>query len=222
MTRVTLNGADLHAAVAWAAGLCPARPSVPVLAGIRLDATDVGVRLSAFDWDTAGTVDASAWVTDPGSLLVSGRLLASVAKTVAKEADVTLTADPGAPVMTVSCGKAARWELPLIDLDDYPTLPTGGDPVGTVSADELGDALARVLPAVSGDVQPPSLRGVALSATADGPMILAATDRYRLAVAELDWTPSGGQAIDEVMVPTELFVAAMTAVSRLPTGTRSP
>ena len=65
-------------AVAWAARSLPVRPSSPVLAGLLIEASDAGLVLSTFDYETSARATLSAEVNDEGKALVSGRLLADI------------------------------------------------------------------------------------------------------------------------------------------------
>jgi DNA polymerase-3 subunit beta len=58
-------------AVAWAARSLPVRPSSPVLAGLLIEASDAGLVLSTFDYDTSARATFSAEVNDEGKALVS-------------------------------------------------------------------------------------------------------------------------------------------------------
>ena len=67
-------------AVAWAARSLPVRPSSPVLAGLLIEASDAGLVLSTFDYETSARATLSAEVNDEGKALVSGRLLADICR----------------------------------------------------------------------------------------------------------------------------------------------
>src|SRR5215467_15310238 len=60
-------------AVAWTARALPARPTIPVLAGMRLHADDGGLTLSSFDYDVSAQATVDATTLSEGSALVSGR-----------------------------------------------------------------------------------------------------------------------------------------------------
>ncbi len=62
-------------AVAWTARTLPSRPSVPVLAGIRIEAGDT-LNVSSFDYEVSAEVNLPVDTDEPGTVLVSGRLLA--------------------------------------------------------------------------------------------------------------------------------------------------
>ena len=72
----------LAEAVAWAARSLPARPTVPVLAGLLLETTAEGLVLSSFDYEVSGRVGVDADVQDEGRALVSGRLLADITRSL--------------------------------------------------------------------------------------------------------------------------------------------
>ena len=64
-------------AVTWVARGLPARPPVPVLAGVLLVADAEGtITLSAFDYEVSAKITIPADVDEPGTVLVLGRLLA--------------------------------------------------------------------------------------------------------------------------------------------------
>src|SRR6476659_558918 len=71
----------LAEAVTWTARSLPTRPPVPVLAGVRLEAdTTATVQLSSFDSEVSARSQMPAAVVEPGSDLVSGRLLAETSR----------------------------------------------------------------------------------------------------------------------------------------------
>ena len=71
----------LSDAVAWAVRSVPTRSSDPKLSHLTLNASDRGLEISGFDYETAALAAAEAAVSTPGSALVSGRLLADIART---------------------------------------------------------------------------------------------------------------------------------------------
>ena len=69
-------------AVAWAARSLPVRPSVPVLSGLLIEASDDGLVLSTFDYETSARATLCAEVSDEGQALVSGRLLSDICRSL--------------------------------------------------------------------------------------------------------------------------------------------
>jgi DNA polymerase III subunit beta len=179
-------------AVAWAARSLPSRPPVPVLAGLMLDASDGRLVLSSFDYEVSGRVEIAADIAEPGVALVSGRLLADISRSLPAR-PVEITTD--AAKVVVTCG-SARFSLLTLPVEDYPALPDMPSASGSLRGDTFAAAVAQVSIAAGRDDTLPVLTGVRLEI--DGEKItMAATDRYRLAVRDLAWTPeqSGLSAI---------------------------
>jgi DNA polymerase-3 subunit beta len=182
----------LAEAVAWAARSLPARPPVPVLAGLMLDASDGRLVLSSFDYEVSARVEVAADISEPGVALVSGRLLADISRSLpARPVEVTTDAAK----VVVTCG-SSRFTLLTLPVEDYPTLPEMPGASGSLRGDAFAAAVAQVSVAAGRDDTLPVLTGVRLEIEAEK-ITMAATDRYRLAVRDLAWTPeqSGLSAI---------------------------
>lgn len=173
-------------AVTWTARTLPTRPPAPVLAGVRIEADAQGtIGLSSFDYEVSARSEVPAEVSEPGTVLVSGRLLAEISRALPhKPVDVVLE---GTKVV-VTCG-ASRFTLLTMPVEDYPALPAMPELSGTVSGDALTHAVAQVTVAASRDDTLPLLTGVRMEIEGER-ITLLATDRYRLALRELTWTPA--------------------------------
>ncbi|MCE3553562.1 DNA polymerase III subunit beta [Pseudonocardia sp. RS11V-5] len=189
-------------AAAWVARSLPARPPVPVLGGVLIDAVsgEGGDRLtvSGFDYETSARVELDATIGDPGQVLVSGRLLADITRALPNK-PVDLVVD-GARA-TINCGNS-RFSLPIMPVEDYPQLPAMPQRAGTVDAAELAGAVAQVAVAAGRDDTLPMLTGVRLEIEGSR-LTLAATDRFRLAVRELDWQPEDAGVSTAVLIPAK-------------------
>ncbi|MFC3999909.1 DNA polymerase III subunit beta [Nocardiopsis sediminis] len=185
-------------AVAWTARALPARPAVPVLAGMRLDlpGAESGLRLSGFDYEVSARAEVEVTGGEPGAVLVSGRLLAEIARNLPAE-PVDVESD-GTRVL-VTCG-SARFTLLTLPLEDYPTLPDMPRTAGSLAADAFATAVRQVSPAASRDDTLPMLTGVNVGFAGDS-LTLAATDRYRIAVRELWWKPEQADLSASALVP---------------------
>ncbi|ACZ29043.1 DNA polymerase III, beta subunit [Xylanimonas cellulosilytica DSM 15894] len=192
-------------AVTWTARTLPTRPPAPVLAGVRIEADATGViSLSSFDYEVSARSEIPAEVSEPGTVLVSGRLLADIARALPhKPVDVSLE---GTKVV-VTCG-ASRFTLLTMPVEDYPTLPQMPELSGTVSGDALTLAVTQVSVAASRDETLPLLTGVRMEIEGER-ITLLSTDRYRLALRELTWTPAtpGFSAVALVKAKTLIDVA---------------
>ena len=191
--KFTVERDALAEAVTWTARALPARPVVPVLTGLLISAgQEEGggfLTLSCFDYEVSARVRVTAEVAEPGTVLVPGRLLVEIVRALPPH-QVSFADDPDG--VSVTCGDAAFMLTPL-PLAEYPDLPELPQLAGTADGGTLATAIGQVTPAASRDDTLPML--TAVSVELDGPvMTLAATDRYRLAVRNLDWTPAPGAA----------------------------
>ncbi len=202
-------------AVTWTARSLPTRPPVPVLAGVRLEADTTGtVQLSSFDYEVSARSQIPADVSEPGSVLVSGRLLAEISRALPdKPVDVVLE---GTKVL-VTCG-ASRFTLLTMPVEDYPNLPVMPPTTGTVDGDELTHAVAQVSVAASRDDTLPLLTGVRVEIEGEKVTLLA-TDRYRLALRELTWKPSSPDVSTVALVRARTLLDAAKSLGSAGTVT---
>jgi len=189
-------------AVSFAVKLLPQRTTLPILSGILIETTDSGLVLSSFDYEVSSQTEITAEVEEPGRILVSGRLLADIASRL-PAAPVSFSTEEGRIV--VSCG-SAHFTLLSMPVEEYPTLPQISAQSGTLSAENFASAVSQVAVAASRDDVTPVITGVQLEIT-DSSLSLVATDRYRVAVREIDWTASE-DAIDSVtaLVPARTLM----------------
>jgi DNA polymerase-3 subunit beta len=140
--------------------------------------------LAAFDYEVSAKAEVAAEVHEEGEVLVHGKLLSEIAKLLpAKPVDVELDG----PKVVITCGSAV-FSLPSMPLDDYPTLPLMPPTAGLVQASLFAEAVSQVATAATNDETLPLLTGVMMEFDGDH-ITLLATDRYRLAIREVLWTP---------------------------------
>ncbi|MCP3799509.1 DNA polymerase III subunit beta [Allokutzneria sp. A3M-2-11 16] len=199
--RVERDG--LADAVAWVARSLPSRPPVPVLGGVLLDAgsgedSSETLTISGFDYEVSAQVGVPAMVATGGKTLVSGRLLADITKSLPNQ-PVEIAVD-GSRV-SITCG-SSKFSLPTMPVEDYPSLPNMPQLAGLLQAEVFAGAVSQVAVAAGKDDTLPMLTGVRLE-IADSKLTLVATDRFRLAMREFEWEPSGA-------VETAVLVPART------------
>lgn len=191
--RIETTGDALRKAASWTARISPAKPFLPVLGGALLDAAMPTI--SASDMEVFGTVHLAGAGIEPGRAVVSAKLLAEIAESVPPATDVTITrTDQGR--IRIKAGRTT-WSLPEIDTPNWPLFPELGDLLGVVQAPELRRGIARVQPAAD-EKEMAELQAVDIRI--GDRLTLACTDRFRLAVAEVDWTPKA-DAVDQLVIP---------------------
>ncbi len=204
-------------AVAWTARSLPARPAVPVLAGVLLSVTDSTLSVSGFDYEVSAQVELEVNVSSTGQALVSGRLLADITKSLpAHPVDVAVDGSR----VTIVCG-SSRFTLPTMPIEDYPRLPAMPTTAGTVPSAVFAQAVAQVAIAAGRDDTLPMLTGVRMEIDGER-LTLAATDRYRLAVREVTWSPADPTAEPvQVLVPARTLADAAKSLTSAETVTIS-
>jgi DNA polymerase III subunit beta len=201
--KFRLTREDFADAVAWVARTLPTRPTVPVLAGVLLTGSDDGLTISGFDYEVSAEVRLAAEIASPGTVLVSGRLLSDITKALPdKPVDVHVDGTR----VALTCG-SARFSLPTMAVEDYPTLPALPAETGALSADVFAEAISQVAVAAGRDDTLPMLTGIRVEISGEA-VVLAATDRFRLAVRELTWSAAAPDVEAAVLVPAKTLAEA--------------
>jgi len=195
-------------AVGWVAKGLPSRPSMPVLAGMLVEARDGQVTLSGFDYERSAQVSVPAEVADEGRFLVSGRLMADICRSLPGDS-VDLSAE-GAQVR-VSSG-SSRFVLHALPLDEYPALPEVPTATGVVSGAEFARAVSQVVSAAGRDDTLPVFTGIRVEVRGTTVSLLA-TDRYRLAVRTFEWEPVDPAVEANALVPAKMLLDMAKAMS---------
>jgi DNA polymerase-3 subunit beta len=172
---------ELVDAVNWVARSLSSRPIKPELLGIMID-VDTSITLTGSDLETSTKAILKADISTKGKVLVPGRLLAEIARSLPNK-PITFNLD-GTRVLVTS--GAAKFTLPTLLVSEYPNLPELPETAGVIPSDVFANAVNQVAIAAGKDDSLPTLTGVHIEINKNT-IVLAATDRYRLAVRELNW-----------------------------------
>ncbi|MFI7423583.1 DNA polymerase III subunit beta [Nonomuraea sp. NPDC049684] len=198
--KIRVNRDVLADAVAWAARVLPSRPVVPVLSGLLLEAGDE-LSLSAFDYDVSARALVDADVVEPGSVLIPGRLLAEISRSLPAE-DVEIVTEGAEAVLT--CG-SAEFGLITMPVEDFPALPAMPPSIGAIGGGVFASAVSQVAPAASRDDTLPMLTGIRVDIEGES-VAMASTDRYRIAARDFTWRPAAPDVAVSAMVPAKVLV----------------
>ncbi|WP_029150243.1 DNA polymerase III subunit beta [Microbacterium indicum] len=183
-------------AVSFVVKLLPQRNPQPILAGVLIESTEDGLlALSAFDYEASARTVIEATIDEPGTILVHGRLLNDIASRL-PNAPIEISTDEDGGVAVV-CGPA-RFALASMPVEEYPAIPEVTGESGLVPGEDFATAIAQVAFAASRDDVTPVLTGVQLEVK-DQHLSLVATDRYRVAIRDIDW--DGAQHDATALVP---------------------
>ncbi len=172
-------------AVSWTARSLAQRPPSPVPAGILITTHEGIVRLEGFDYEISSHIEIPADIAEQGKVLISGKLLAEITRSLPNS---TVTLETDGTKITVSCGRS-RFHLATMPVEEYPSLPALPEVAGTINGQAFSEAVSQVIVAASKDDTLPVLTGIKVEIENDLITFLA-TDRYRLAMRELNWTPN--------------------------------
>lgn len=172
---------ELVDAVNWVARSLSSRPIKPELLGIMID-VDTSITLTGSDLETSTKAILRADISAKGKVLVPGRLLAEIARALPNK-PITFTLDGSRVLVTAG---AAKFTLPTLSVNEYPSLPELPETAGVIPSDVFAHAVNQVAIAAGKDDSLPTLTGVHIEIN-QNKITLAATDRYRLAVRELNW-----------------------------------
>ena len=182
--KVEVNSQALADAVAWTTRVIDARPASPILAGVRLEAINGTLQLSAFNYAISARHHIEAGVDEAGSVLVLGKLLADITKSL-PAAKTYLSTDGS--TMTITSGKST-FTMQLMPDAEYPDLPVIPSKLGQVDAQTFTQAVTQASVAVSREENRPVLTGIREQFQGDK-VIMSSTDRFRLSRSSFTWTP---------------------------------
>src|SRR5437588_9072106 len=195
--RITVARDELAAKLATVARGVSTRTTVLVLGGIQLRAEAGQLHLAATDMEVSLRATLDAQVAGEGVVVVPGRLLLDIARSL-PDSDVSIEHKPEEAMVAVVAG-TANYRLHTYSSEDFPRLPeVNMDALYAIERDALVETVARVGRSASRDESRPVLTGI-LVRFEPGRVVMAATDSYRLAVKE---TPVEGTLPElEAIIP---------------------
>jgi DNA polymerase III subunit beta len=177
--KLTTKRTELVAKLSIVSRAVSTRAATQALSGILVSASDGEVSLTATDGEMGLRTKLQADVTGPGAVLLPGRLLAELARSLGEE-DVEIELRESERDVEIRSG-GSSFHLRVLPAEDFPHLPERGDAPLTIPAAALVETVELVARAASRDDMRPVLTGVLVSASGQE-MTMVATDSYRLAV----------------------------------------
>jgi DNA polymerase III subunit beta len=177
--KVTTSAAELLSHLQTVTRVASTRSAVQALSGVQLDATGGKVELRATDMEVGLRVPLDARIEREGMVVLPGRLLLDVARTL--RGDVVLELRPAEQDVEVTAG-GATFHIRTLRAEDFPPFPEppSENRVG-LPAQAFVQTIARVERSASRDETRPILTGV-LVGVSGTELRMVATDSYRLSV----------------------------------------
>ena len=177
--KLTTKRDELVAKLSVVSRAVSTRAATQSLSGILLSANGDGVSLCATDLELGLKTSLGAETAGEGSVLLPGRLLAEVSRSLgAPEVEIELRESERD--VEIRSGSSS-FHLRVLPSEDFPAFPESeGEPM-TLPAAALAETVELVARAASRDDMRPVLTGVLVSASG-AELTMVATDSYRLAV----------------------------------------
>lgn len=181
------------------------RPSLPVLANIKVESSKTKLKLSATNLENSIVIEITAsgesWETT-----IPAKLLLEFINLI-KGTEVKLVFDKDK--LEIISGEA-QGSFNTIASSEFPTIPAEGKSEVSLSQTDLYAAVQNIAFAASVDEGKPVLNGILLRGK-NGQTSLVATDSYRLALYQL----SEDHKLPEIIVPAKAFLEAVKIAGEL-------
>jgi DNA polymerase III subunit beta len=177
--KLSTNRGELVSKLSVVSRAVSTRAATQALSGILVTASEGGVELAATDGEMGLRTALEAQIETPGSVLLPGRLLAELARSLGEDS-VEIESRESERDVEIRSGSSS-FHLRVLPVEDFPQLPGQGEEPLKIPAAALAETVELVAPAASRDDMRPVLTGVLVSASAEE-MTMVATDSYRLAV----------------------------------------
>ena len=211
--KFTVDSSVLTDSVNWVSRSLSTRPIMTALLGIVIDASKE-VTLSASDLETSAKSSFNADIKETGRVLVPGRLLSEISKNLPNK-PVSFNLDGTRVLVTAG---SAKFTLPTLPINEYPNLPNLPETSGTVPSEIFATAVNQVAIAAGKDDSLPTLTGIHVDINKES-ITLAATDRYRLAVREINWTPNDPEITTSALLRARTLAEAARTIANTKTVT---
>jgi DNA polymerase-3 subunit beta len=204
--KITIARSELLTALSVVGKGMSARSTLPILSGILFSASEGSILMQATDLEVSVRHTAPALVENEGQVVLPGKLLTDIVRSL-PEAAVTIETE--GEVALVRC-QHSSFTVKKLNPADFPKFPEVSiDKKVVLESGTLTSMVRQVSRAVSRDETRATLTGILFAV--EGPAVrMVATDSYRLAVRELVLEKVAGEDI-EVVVPGR----ALEEVSKL-------
>jgi DNA polymerase-3 subunit beta len=193
----------LSQAVIFVTKLLAAKPATAALSGVRIDADAAGVTFASYDHDVSTRTTIAVDVAEPGSVLVSGRLLSEIVTRLPGDS-VTVAVQDSKLVVTSG---SSKFQLSLMAINEYPNLPEIPPTIGSFDGEIFAEAIAQVGVAALRDDGLPAMMNISVEITGDS-VSFTATDRYRIASRDIAWKANGVSDVIQILVPARVLMEA--------------
>lgn len=184
--KLTISKNELNDAIQQVAKAASSRPTIPILGGIKIEVTHLGVTLTASDTDISiqsfipveRDQFVIANVDKPGSVVLPAKFFVEIVKKLPSE---QVSIEVSSTYQTMIRSGSTEIQMVGLDPEEFPVLPSiEQNEVLQLPGDLLKAMIRQTVLAASTSEQTPILTGV-LWNLQEGELKFVATDRHRLA-----------------------------------------
>lgn len=201
--KLTIERAALLRSLSHVQSVVERRNTIPILANVRMNASDGALALTTTDMDLEINESVAANVSDDGGTTVPAHTLHDIVRKLPDGSDIELAVNAEGTQMTVKAGRS-QFKLGCLPTGDFPEIGAGELPHGfSLPAANLRSLVDRTKFAMSTEETRYYLNGIYLhAAEKDGLPILraVATDGHRLAMFDMP-LPDGAADMPGVIIP---------------------
>ncbi|HZK70552.1 MAG TPA: DNA polymerase III subunit beta, partial [Clostridia bacterium] len=203
--KLTILKQHLNEAIQHVSKAISSRTTIPILNGVKIDATHQGVTLTASDTDIS--IQCFVPIEENGLEIIQIKRIGSVVlpakffieiirKLPAEEIEIELMSN----FQTIIRSGTSEIQMVGLDAEEYPLLPViEQNKTISMASDLLKSMIKQTAFAVSTTETTPILTGVLLS-LADQKLKLIACDRHRLATRETNMEVSTEQQFNNIVI----------------------
>jgi DNA polymerase III subunit beta len=201
--KLAIERAALLKSLAHVQSVVERRTTIPILANVKLDASEQDLSLTATDMDLSVVERAEAEVGQAGATTAPAHILYDVVRKLPEGSRVRLERASSGSELNLRCGRST-FDLPCLPATDFPTMPDEGlEHSFGMPATDLRKLIDRTRFAISTEETRYYLNGIFLhtvETNGESWLRAVATDGHRLARVEIP-PPEGSAGMPSVIVP---------------------
>lgn len=206
--KFNINQSNFQEALTTAMKGVSSRSTLPILSCIYIKAEGDHLTLQSTDLELSIRYKVNALVEEPGAVVVSGKLLFEIIKSLP---DAAIYVEDDESVLQITCDSSS-FSLKTLQVQDFPDFPqVEVDKKIGVPFSMFANMIKKVSRVVSRDESRPVLTGILITIE-EGKLKMVATDSYRLAIAETELQDSGYE--DFTVVVSGSFLSDIASLSK--------
>ncbi|WP_424769350.1 DNA polymerase III subunit beta [Paenibacillus sp. sgz302251] len=209
--KLSISKNELNDAIQQVAKAASSRPTIPILGGIKLEVTHLGVTLTASDTDISiqsfipveKDQFVIAHVDKPGSVVLPAKFFVEIIKKLPSDQVII---DVSSNYQTIIRSGSTEIQMVGLDPEEFPVLPSiEQNEVLQMPGDLLKAMIRQTVLAASVSEQTPILTGV-LWNLQEGELKFVATDRHRLASRTSQLDTDAGYKFSNVVISAKTLI----------------